>query len=178
MSRNIEKLKRISLQMKNVCTVIMVGIPISHILIWANFEKAQYWGFYHRTPYMDGYLFTSNLLAGFLVSGILAVIAIMAIREVRKFFIQCSEGEIFITKSAMALSQFAKLLVLYSCLSIPAESALSVAMSFNNPVGERLLSVSFQTYDFTIIFLSFVFFAISWVVKESVLIAEENAQII
>ena len=157
---------------------IMVVIPVSHILIWTNFEKAQSLGFYHRTSYMDGYLLTSNLVTGFFISGFLALVAFMAVRALRKFFIQTSIGDIFAVKSAEALSRFAKLLIFYTIVSIPIETLLSIAMSFNNPVGERLLAVSLQTYDVTLIFLSFVIFAISWVMKESVLIAEENAQIV
>ena len=158
--------------------MIMVAIPIAHLLIWTNFEKAQSWGFYHRTSYDANYLLTSNLMAGFFVTGLLAFIAFIAIFELRKFFIHNCEGDTFTIESATALSRFSKSFVLYTIFSIPVETLLSIAMSFNNPVGERTLTLSFQTYNFTLIFLSFVLFTISWVIKESVNIASENAQII
>lgn len=112
-----------------------------------------------------------------MVSAALGLFVIGAIYHLRHFFRLCASGEIFSGEGVTSLHKFSKYIVCYAFLAIPAETIIGLLMNINNPVGERLISVSFQTYDLAVIFLSLVVFAISWIYRESVYIAEENAQI-
>jgi len=51
---------------------------------------------------------------------------------------------------------------------------ISVALSFNNPPGERILVLSFGGIDLMIILCGFVVLIISWVMKEAQKIADEH----
>lgn len=178
MKSNVEHVRHICKVMKNISTGILWLVPISLMLIWTNFEAAKELGFFHRIAYPIDAPSTASLIGGFLISGTLALLVVAAVYHLRYFFALSSAGNMFSKEGAASLHKFSRYLLLYSVLVIPTETVLGVIMTINNPVGERIASVSFQTYDFTLIFLSLVLFAISWVIKEGVFIAEENAQFV
>ncbi len=178
MESNMERVKHLSKMMRNVSTFFLWLVPISILLLWYDFAVAQEFGFFHRVASPSEHTGPLNYVLGFAISMTVAALVIGAIYHLRKFFIFGSEGRIFSAESGASLHKFSKYMILYSLLSIPTESLLGVVMTMSNPAGERMLSISLQPYDVTMIFLSFVFFAISWVFKESVVIAEENAQFV
>ncbi len=51
---------------------------------------------------------------------------------------------------------------------------ISVILSFNNPPGERVLSLTFTGIDLLSILCGFVVLIISWVMKEAQKIADEH----
>ncbi len=178
MKSNIEHVRHISKVMKNISTLVLWAVPVSLILIWANFDTARSFDFFHRLPDNLDHVGAVNYAGGLLVSGLVALTVIAAVYHLREFFALSSAGKMFSHASALALHKFSKYIILYAFLSIPAETLLSVILTMNNPVGERVVLISLQTYDITVIFLSLVLFTVSWVVKESAVIAEENAHFV
>lgn len=178
MSTNIENLNHISKRMMILCDFLMVLVPMALIWSWLDFETARSFGFYDRIAYPIEPPTGIALIGGFIISGLLAVFVIGAIYHLRSFFKLGINGKMFAQEGGDAFHKSARYLVIYAFLSVPAETIIGVILTFNNPVGERLLKLSFQTYDLSLIFLSLVIFTVSWVLKESVLIAEENAQIV
>lgn len=178
MNENIERVKHISGFMKNICTILMIGLPISLIFIWLNFEGAKELGFFHRVSYPVMPPSNASLIGGFAVSSVFGAFVVLALYHLRQFFALSNVGDIFSQKGANSFHRFSKYMVIYTLLAIPTETLLGIIMTINNPVGERVMTMSFQTYDLTTIFLSFVLFAISWVVRESVEVARENAQFV
>lgn len=178
MISNIEKVRHISKRMATFCNLLMVSIPLVLIWSWIDFEGARALGFYERVAYPIDAPATLSLAMGFLVSAFLTVFIIGAIYHLREFFKFGIKGNMFSEQGGDAFHKSAKYLVIYAFLSIPAETLIGVILTINNPVGERLLKLSFNTYDLSLIFLSLVIFSVSWVLKESVLIAQDNAQIV
>ncbi len=172
------KIEQISARMAMFCTVLIVIIPALLIWSWLDFEGAQRLGLFHRIAQPLTPPSTASLVGGFLISAVLGAFVIGAIYHLRHFFRLCTSGEIFSGEGAESLHKFSKYIVCYAFLAIPAETLIGFVMNINNPVGERIISLSFQTYDLTVIFLCLVVFAISWIYRESVLVAEENAQIV
>jgi len=173
-----EKVERISSRMAGFCTVLIYIIPVILIWSWINYEAALELGLFHRVAFPASVPSFGSLIGGFMVSGLLAAIVVGALYHLKQFFKQCSRGNIFTIDGAEPLLKFTKYIVLYAFLAIPVETILGAIMTINNPVGERVLMMTFQTYDLTVIFLSLVLLAISWIHRESVDIAAENAQII
>lgn len=171
----VEKLSRI---MNKICLIILIVIPVGHIILWMNIEWAHEFGFLHDFTYQPQLISKASIVTGFSVSGILSILSFLAIYHLRRFFIYNSIGKSFSIGSSVALHKFSKFLIYYSLAIIPIDSALSVIMSMDNPVGERELTITVQTHDLTLIFLGFVLFTISWLMKETVRIAAENAEII
>lgn len=178
MSTNIEKVRHISKRMSTFCNLLMICVPLALIWSWIDFEGARSLGFYERIAYPIDPPATLSLVMGFLVSAFLTVFVIGAIYHLREFFKFGIEGNMFTEQGSDAFHKSAKYMVIYAFLSIPAETLMGVILTINNPVGERILRLSFNTYDLSLIFLSLVIFSVSWVLKESVLIAHDNAQIV
>ena len=108
----------------------------------------------------------------------MTALAVLSLLELRRFFTCSSDGRAFSSAAAISLHRFSKYLISYSILMIPIESVLIYVVTKDYGVGERVFQISISSEELALIFLGFVFFAISWLLKESVLIAEENAQII
>lgn len=178
MSSNIENVKQISARMAGFCTALIWIIPIFLVWCWIDHEGARNLGFFHRVSYPIGSPSVVSLIGGFLVSAALGALVIGGLHYLRRFFKLCAKGDIFTADGASSLHIFSKYMVFYAFLAIPAETLIGLIMTINNPVGERVLSMSFQTYDLTVIFLCLVVFAISWVYRESVEVAHENKQFI
>lgn len=179
MSQNIERVKRISNRMKKLCSFFIVLFPVVLVFNWLNFDVAtKTLGVLEGLPYNPEYFGTSNIIIGFLINSGLTFLAVMAIIHLRRFFILNSEGQCFTHEGANALHSFSKYLLAHSILVVPVRIILSYVVTMNNPRGERVIQATLSTEEVAIIFLCFVFFAVSWLLKESVAIAEENAQII
>lgn len=178
MSRNIEKVKHISERMAKFCTVLIGVIPVFLVWCWVDHEAARNFGFFHRVPYPIDPPSTASLFGGFLISAALGALVVGGLYHLRQFFKLCTEGDLFTPDGARSLHKFSIYMVLYAFLALPGETALGLIMTINNPVGERMLTASFQTYDITVIFLSLVVFAISWVYRESVEVSHENKQFV
>lgn len=179
MSHNIERLQSISTRMKKICSFLMFAFPVTLIINWSNLEFAtQEMGLLNGIKFEADFIGADNIILGILINSILTVVAVLALYELRKFFVCNSEEKTFTSDAANALHKFSKYLIAYSLLVVPVETALSFVVTMNNPVGERVLQFTLNSAQLAMMFLGFVFFAISWVMKESVLIAEENAQII
>lgn len=179
MSHNLEKLQRISDRMKKICSFLMVAFPIALVLNWSNLEFAiKDVGFLNGLRFEADFVGADNLMLGFLIDGILTVLAVLALINLRRFFSCGSEGRAFSSDAAVSLHRFSKFLISYALLMVPIESVLSYVVTKDYGKGERVLQISLSSTELALIFLGFVFFAISWLLKESVLIAEENAQII
>jgi len=179
MSHNIEKLQRISLRMKKICSFLMVAFPIALILNWSNLEFAiEETGMLGDIRFEADFVGADNLVLGFFIDSILTVLAVLAIMNLRRFFTCSSDGRAFSSEAAISLHRFSKYLIGYALLMVPIKSLLVYVVTKDYGVGERVFQISFSSEEFALIFLGFVLFAISWLIKESVLIAEENAQIV
>jgi hypothetical protein len=179
MSSNIERLQRISIRMRKICTFLMVAFPVSLVLDWSNLEfAAATMGMLDGLRFEAEFVGVENIALGMLINSILTTLAVLALYNLRKFFICNSEGNTFTSDAAMALHRFSKYLITYALAVVPVETAMGMAITMNHPEGERVLQASVSSEQLALIFLGFVFFACSWVLKESVFIAEENAQII
>lgn len=178
MSVNVEKIRHISNRMSLFCNLLMICVPLALIWSWIDFEGARSLGFYERVAYPIDPPATLSLVMGFIISAFLTALVIGAIYHLREFFKFGINGNMFSEKGGDAFHKSSKYLVIYAFLSIPAETLMGVILTINNPIGERLLKLSFNTYDLSLIFLSLVIFSVSWVLKESVIIAHDNAQIV
>ena len=179
MSHNIEKLQRISGRMKKICSFLMVLFPVALVLNWSNLEFAiEEMGMLDGLSFEADFVGADNLVLGFLIDGILTVIAVLALLNLRWFFTYSSDGRAFSSEAAISLHRFSKYLISYALVMIPVEILLAYVVTKDYGEGERVLQISLSSEELALIFLGFVFFAISWLLKESVLIAEENAQIV
>ena len=173
---HVQKFSRI---MKGICSTLIAIIPLLLIFIWMNFPAAaSALQLFTYVPYQLECLTSVNLIAGFTISMALASVLLYGLYKLRCFFVLCSTGNIFTPESGNYLHSFSLSAILYAVLAIPVHTLLSVILTINNPPGERAVSISLSSTELSLVFLGGVFFVISWVIKESVRIAEDNAHFV
>ncbi|MDG1709334.1 MAG: hypothetical protein P8H03_11265 [Emcibacteraceae bacterium] len=178
MTKNIERVSKVSKRMQGFCTVLMWLIPLFIIYVWLDYQGARDLGIAHKFPTIVGEPLLGSLIVGFIISALMSSLIVGGIYHLRSFFELSKDGNIFSNDGVGAFYKFSKYIVIFSFITMPVNTLMSVIMSWGNPVGQREITLSFQAYDLALIFLSLVLFTVSLVMKESVLIAEENAQII
>ncbi|OMH33906.1 DUF2975 domain-containing protein [Motiliproteus sp. MSK22-1] len=121
--------------------------------------------------------YTTRLLAAF-ASLLVASIVLYALSILIRLFRNYENGNIFTQENARYYQKLGYCLFYWVAGGVIYGGAISVILSFNNPPGERILSLGFAGIDFLTIVLGFLVLIISWVMKEAYQIADENSQTI
>lgn len=116
---------------------------------------------------------TTRLLAAFASLGLSAVI-MYALKILINLFRQYESGNIFSLANAIAYQKLGYCVFYWVAGSIIYHSLMSLILSFNNPPGERILSISFSGMDALTLASGFIILIISWVMKEGYKLADEN----
>lgn len=83
-------------------------------------------------------------------------------------------GDVFGARALACLRRFAALLFALSLAQPLAQALMSVAVSWDNPPGQRQLLVSISSNDYALVLGALVFMAIARVMTEAARVAEEN----
>lgn len=93
-------------------------------------------------------------------------------------FGQYRRGRVFSAASLTHLRRFGWLMVLYALARPLTGGLLSVAVSLDNPPGQRHLVLGYGSDDYALLLLALVFVAIAKVMAEAARAAEENEQFV
>jgi hypothetical protein len=110
------------------------------------------------------------LMASTLPSGIL----LYSLFLLKKLFKSYENGEIFTPQTTQYYRKLGFVFFYWVLGNIAYGGLISVALSFNNPPGERVLSLSFTGFDILTIFCGFIVLLISNVMGEAQQIADEQ----
>lgn len=179
MALTIKRIQRISRVMSALCVIGMVGLPISLALAWgypqllggAYPELESQWGPPDSLPAVIRVL-------GFLVSMIPAGLLIYGMAQLRRLFRRYEAGEIFSAVSARCLKLFAIAVMLQAVLCPLAGAAHSVIVTFNNPPGEKMLTIGFGSGEYAAMLLGGLLLVIAWIMGEGARMADENRQFV
>ncbi|MGM9491778.1 DUF2975 domain-containing protein [Ideonella sp. YS5] len=83
-------------------------------------------------------------------------------------------GAVFSVRALTCLRRFASLLVLLALSSPLTQALMSVAISLDNPPGQRQLVISLSSNDYALVLGALVFVAIARVMTEAARVAQEN----
>ncbi|MCG8509412.1 MAG: DUF2975 domain-containing protein [Rhodospirillales bacterium] len=182
---NLSRVQRISRILKWVCTLSIPAIPILLAVMWATWDWWQsvgaaatgirLWGGEIKTPDpLPGY----SLILGYLASMLPGGLAVFAMWQLRSLFALYCRGQIFSIENSRHLRRFA-LAVLGMTLVGPLSETLTIlAVTFGNPPGQRLLSISISSSQLVTLLVGAVFLVIAWVMEEGRELAEDQATIV
>ena len=117
---------------------------------------------------------TISRVLGFLVSMVPAGVLIYGLARLRRLFRLYEVGDIFSADAARCLRQFAVAVMLQALLRPITGAALSVIMTFHNPPGERMLSLTIGSGEFAALLLGGLLLVIAWIMGEGARMADEN----
>lgn len=175
----MERVANLSRWMQLACPIIAVVAVGVELGTWVFFETmAPLSQTLSEIPYQIERLDWRNLLAGFAVSGGLTAILVYGLYQLWHLLGHYRHGQVFSRRATARLHRFARAILLYAILSIPAQTLLVLALTISNPVGEREISIGISGFEVGMLVLGFAFLIISWVMREATRMAEDNAQIV
>jgi len=89
-------------------------------------------------------------------------------------FGEYERGAVFSLRALACLRRFSSLLVLLALSSPLTQALVSVAISLDNPPGQRQLVISLSSNDYALVLGALVFVAIARVMTEAARVAQEN----
>ncbi len=176
---NLYRIRRVSRAMMHLCSASFVLIPAVLALAWANFDLIL-----RNAPGVAGLPVRNggpgglSLVLGFAISLAASGIILFGLWRLRRLFELYSHGRIFTAENAYCLRSFAWALVIFAVTKPLFGAALSVALTFRNPPGERALAISLGSNEFGVAFVGVLLLVIAWIMREGCRLAEENAQIV
>lgn len=118
---------------------------------------------------------TTERAIGCAISAVPLAILGYGLFQVHLIFRDFGRGEIISEALSRRLERFGGAVMLQALLSPLAAAALSVTLTVGNPEGERLLAVTFSSYDVVAILVGLLLIGIGTVLREAARIARENA---
>ena len=88
------------------------------------------------------------------------------------------EGQIFTPKNCACLRHLGYAMLAWLPLGMVFDAMLSVAVTMNNPPGQRYLAVGLHTMDVVVFLIGAVFVVLAWVMGEGARLAEEQARFV
>lgn len=179
MSHNILRIQRVSQIMRHLCTVGVVLIPVGFIFIGLNFEQFLPYIKVTQTIGVDVRTIGGlNLALGFLCMLLPAIALIYGLWQLHHLFDLYGQAKFFTETNARCLRAFAGALFINALLVPIAGILLSLALTFNNPPGQKALSISVGSGELETAFVAAIFWVIAWIMQEGRRLADENEQII
>ncbi|PKG39784.1 DUF2975 domain-containing protein [Psychromonas sp. Urea-02u-13] len=176
---NIQKQSR---RARILFQVLLVLTPLSVCYYWltvdTQFDFLTTLGIlqssYDISSYTQLPLTVTTRVIATISSLFLCAIIMYALQVLIHLFRNYERNEIFSMNNTMSYQKLGYCLFYWVGASVIYGAILSVILSFNNPPGERILSISFEGMDLLTIMLGFIILIISWVMKEGFILADEN----
>ncbi len=114
----------------------------------------------------------------FLTSWLPMGLALGTLWLTRSLFLGYARGEIFTTAAARRLGGIGCLLLLTVGAGAVARTLTVLALTWENPPGQRQLAVSLSSNDLGLTILGLLLMVVGWVLAEAARIADENRQFV
>lgn len=179
MSENpqIDRIERVSRHLKAVCTATLVGLPILIVVLWLTLDLESLG---HQVPavYAYGPLTPTERAVAIALTVAPLSVALFAVWNLRRLFSLYATGRIFTRENVRCFRNMGWALIVIVPVEVVYRAALSVALSMDNPPGERFFAIELSSNNLGILLIGAVVLVVSWVMAEAVRVQEENAQIV
>jgi Protein of unknown function (DUF2975) len=106
------------------------------------------------------------------------LLALAALWQLWRLFSHYGQGRVFGRAALAHLQRFGWLMVALALTGPLSHGLRSVALTLDNPPGQRHLVLSYSSNDYVLLLLALVFVAIARVMNEAVRVAEEHEQFV
>lgn len=175
---NTQKIQRISTLVTTLCSLSLILLPLLQIWIWMDLL-----GPHETLKYIGNALHPETIalpyrILGFLISMVPIALLMWGILHLRALFNLFRKAVFFSETNSRLLHKFAMMLFFNTLASPIARSLVSVAVTINNPPGQRAVVFNISSSDLNSLFVAVVFLAVAWVMREAHGLAEENAEFV
>jgi len=182
LNQRLQKIQKVSAFFKVAFQMSFVTLPCLNILAWfvaRGYIREGYLGFQWSFSLPGGVslgdkMSLASSIAVFGVELIPISLSMWAFYNLIKVFKNYEKGEVFLAENSrfIRLTGYA---ILLNQLTAPFQEALiTLAVTFQNPVGERLISMSFGTSQLEKIVVAGLIILISWIMEEAQILKDEE----
>ncbi|BDZ73909.1 hypothetical protein GCM10025856_16280 [Methylophaga marina] len=172
---NQDRISHFSAQLKLILTTFIILIPTLTLVYWLFFNSLQAAGFVIELPVeITTEIDLITRLLAFLVCLLPITVALYAAVQLRRLFSLYQQGIIFSYDNVICFKRMGLALLAWVIVGTISDTLLSLALTIQNPVGERLLTIGFGSSEMTTLITGSVILVISWVMKEAVEMKHEQ----
>ncbi len=104
----------------------------------------------------------------------LVLVGLALMWQLWTLFGEYQRGAVFSPRALRSLQRFATLMVVLAVLEPVSRALNTVVLSWDRPVGQRVLAVTLTSNDYALLLGALVFVALARVMREAARVAEEN----
>ena len=176
-------IQKISKRLRILFQCMLAIVPIGVLGFWlsatSNYDFHQLTGLGINVADFTSYPLTATSKGlALLLSGLLTLIPLYALVKLIRLFKNYENMQLFTLDNAITYHQLGRSLLLWVVCGFIYGGIMSVVLSFNNPPGERVISLSFTGIDFLALICAFLVMVISRVMQKGYSLAEENSHTI
>jgi hypothetical protein len=174
-------IKNVSRLFKLLFQIIFITLPIAHLIAWIYAPEPLFLPLKivirtisENIPILHTLSFNTKLL-GFLVSAVPLIAAECMLYFLIKLFALYQHNEIFSLKNVQYLKKIGyTLLIMQGLKPIFEGFLLSMILTWHNPPGHRIASITIEGLDIALLFTAFLVILISWIMAEGCRLREEQ----
>lgn len=161
------------------CTALMLLMPAYGVYLLVDIDAfAQFARSGLQLPIQWHTVEPWQLYCLWLLSGCTLLLAIAALFNLRKAFVNFSHGEMFTLENSRSFRLFS-LFVLAQAVAIPIQhSASSVLLSLNHPASERVLSIALGSDTVKTLSLGIILWVVSEILVAGNQLEKENREFV
>lgn len=171
-----QRIRNLSRALAATCSLLIVALPVAVFAYWALADMAEISlraglsGSAVQAPLQTGQRF-----AGALIAQVPLALLSLGLWQARECFKLFAAGQVFAARAVSFLRRFAGWVAASVAAGIVAQSAISVALTLNNPPGMRHLAISIGSDQLFALFFAGMVWLMAAVIGHGQTLAEENA---
>ncbi|ANS87080.1 hypothetical protein VSVS12_03371 [Vibrio scophthalmi] len=178
----MQKIQTYSRYIRLILLALIVITPIANLYFWLTVQSENDFltsmGIiqldFDISAFTQDSLTLSARLWAFTASMLPCGILMYAFGILAKLFKCYEKAEVFTLDTVRYFHNLGWVCFFWAFGNVIYSGLISVALSFNNPPGERILAISFVGLDLMSIFCGFIVLTIAWVMKEAQELADEH----
>ncbi|MBS0359612.1 MAG: DUF2975 domain-containing protein [Proteobacteria bacterium] len=152
------------------------------VLCWLLPIVLAYFTFFHLDSMIQNGMFNSmvpsskihsthfSLIHRAIVSAIYVFstsITIIVFYQLSKLFHLYERGLLFELETIRVIRNISIFMIANALFQMLCQPLMTTALTYNNPVGQRFVSITLSSSDFTTLLIAFIILVASWIVKEA-----------
>lgn len=148
---------------------ISFALPIIFAyLILFNFERMIAWGAWSSFSINDTTPFSLIHRMIILIINFLPLsITVLICHKLSRLFRLYEQGKLFEEENIKLIRSISIIMIIGEGIQFLYQPLMSIALTYNNPIGQRVAGMSIGTTNATTLIIAFIILIASWIVKEA-----------
>lgn len=94
-------------------------------------------------------------------------ITVLICRQLASLFHLYGQGYLFEEKNIILIKNISIYMIIGELIQLIYQSLITLSLTFNNPIGERMVSISLGSTNLSTLITAFIILVASWIIKEA-----------